>query len=143
VAKDLPERRAAHELEHQVVRAVGHLAEVAGRGDVLVLDVGADDRLALEARDEPGQALGVGVQDLDRHALAHVDVLARVDDPHPAGREHVVDAVAVGDDRADERVGTLDGGRIRHHRGVFFAFAPTVDRHLEAMSPARRSTSTS
>lgn len=52
------EGHALHELEDEVVRPVLHPPEVARRGDVLVLDV-RDDCLALEARDEPWQALGV------------------------------------------------------------------------------------
>jgi len=35
-------------------------------------DVGAGDRLAFETLDELGKVFDLGVQDLDRHLLAHV-----------------------------------------------------------------------
>ena len=65
----LAQRLAADVLEHEEVRAVVELAEVGGRGHVGVGHVRAGDGLALEARDELGQVLGLGVEHLDRDPL--------------------------------------------------------------------------
>jgi hypothetical protein len=85
---------AVDELEREEVGAVVELTEVGRRGDVLVDDVGARDGLALEARNDIGARVRDIVQELDRHRLAHVDVLAGVDGAHAAFGDACVDAIA-------------------------------------------------
>ncbi len=93
-------------------------AEVGRAGGVRMGEVRAGDGLALEARDEIGQALDVGVEHLDGDALAHPEVLAAVDGAHPAHREELVDPVAVRDDVADQRRRARLRRRVRARRVV-------------------------
>ena len=101
---DLAQAASLDVLEHQKERAVVELAEVGRRGDVRVVDVRRRHRLALEARDDLGQAAHLRVQHLHREALAHVGVLGLVDRAHPALADEPLDEVAPAEGRADERL---------------------------------------
>ncbi len=98
LVEQLAEALALDQLEHEEERAIGQLAEVARRDDVGVRDVTGRDRFTLEPRHDLGCARHRRVQDLERHLLAHVDVLGAVDGAHAAFAQHLDDAVAIGDD---------------------------------------------
>jgi hypothetical protein len=84
-------------LEHQVVRAVVELAEVARGGDVGVLDATGGDRLALEASHDLFFVEELAVEHLQRHRLPHVHVFGAIDGAHPALAEQAEDAIALRD----------------------------------------------
>ncbi len=96
---ELPEALAVHVLEHEIERAIGELAEVAGGNHIRVLDARSGDRLALEARHHLTHARELRVQHLERDGLAHVDVLGTVNGTHAAGPEQALDAIPTGDHR--------------------------------------------
>ena len=81
-AIDLAQRVPLDVLEDEEERAVLEHAEVGRGGDVRVVDVRGGQRLALEARDDLGQAAHLRVKHLHREALAHVGVLGLVDRAH-------------------------------------------------------------
>ena len=81
-------------LHDQEVAAVG-LAEVVDPDEVLVLELGADPRLALEPRDRPRVVHPLGRQDLQRHEAAQPRVAGQVDPAHPAVADQVQQQVAI------------------------------------------------
>src|ERR1019366_7839245 len=58
------------------------------------------------AGDDLGQAAHLGVQHLDREALAHVGVLGLVDGPHAALADEAFDEVTPAQRDADEQLGS-------------------------------------
>ena len=127
-------------LEDEEERAVAQAAEVGGRGDVGVLDVPGGDGLALEAREDLGALREVGVEHLERDALAHVHVLREVHRAHAALAQQVLDAVTLRDHRAfgqETRVGRhawppdLEGSSQEH------AAAVRADRGRRLHAPRR------
>ena len=105
---------------------------VPGVGDVD--DVGVRDlrgraRLAPQPLDEIGRLAVGGVKDLQRHALADVDVLGLVDAPHAALAAQLANVVAAADDGAEH------GGRLVAVLGVGqrrFRLAVRLARSAEA-----------
>ena len=91
-------------LHHEVGAAVLGRAEVGDVDDVRVPDARRGARLAPEPLDQVLLARVGRVQDLDRDALADLDVLAGVDGPHAALADLAQDAVAVLDDPPGEVV---------------------------------------
>ena len=94
-------------LEHEVKGAVFQLPEVQGPGDVRVLDARGGDRFPLEARHDLGHGRHLPVQHLERHRLAHVDVLSPVHGPHAAAPQQTRDPVPLRQDLADQGVSRL------------------------------------
>ena len=96
-----PELDALDVLHHEEERAVVGGAEVGDVDDVGVLDARGGARLAPETLDQIGRARVRRVQDLDRHALADLDVLGLVDAAHAAFAAQALDVVAAGEQRPD------------------------------------------
>ena len=110
VVDERAQRAAADELLDQKPRAVLEPLELVHRRDVLVIDVLAGDRLALEALDQLGQLLHLGVQDLDRHLGAGHPVTGAEHGREAAHGDQLLEPVAIRDDTADEGRGALLGG---------------------------------
>ena len=107
----LSEALALDELEREEERAVLELAEVGRGDDVRVIDVRRCHRLTLEAGDDLRLARHLGVEHLDRHALAHERVLGLVHRAHAAFTEEALDPVALADHGADQRLRARLGRR--------------------------------
>ena len=99
---------AGQELHGQEQRAVGRAAEVGDRDDVGVGETARRLGLALEAASELLAAAELGQQHLDREIAPHHRVLGAIDRAHAADADAAHDAVALADDRADQRI---DHGR--------------------------------
>src|SRR2546427_492286 len=87
------ERLALEELHHEVHRPLRQDAEVGDVDDVRVVDRGRRARLAEEPMDRLLIARELRVQDLHRHRLLDVDVLAEIHRPHAAAAEDLVEPV--------------------------------------------------
>ena len=96
-------------LHHEVGAAVLGRAEVGDVDDVRVADARGGARLAPEPLDQILLRRVGRVQDLDRDALADLDVLAGVDGPHAAFADLADHAVAV----VDHPPGEVDAQRRR------------------------------
>ena len=98
------------------------LLEAVDRGDVRVLELGEELRLALEA----GEAVGVGGErlgeDLDRDLALQLRVGRAVDDPHPALAE-----------RAGDLVAAEAGSRAQAHRALPPRFSPENQSSTSSM----------
>jgi len=81
---DRVQRLAVQKFHDEEHRAVARLAEVGHVDDVGVIDEARRARLAQEAFDRLLAAAVAVVEDLHRDFLADVDVLAAIDDAHPA-----------------------------------------------------------
>ena len=92
------------ELHRQKRRAGVELAEVEDVEHVRVLDAGGADRFLLEARHDVLLLRVLGAEDLERDLLLDGLVLGKVDLAHPAFPELLEDAVAAGNDLAEQRV---------------------------------------
>ncbi|MBK9376637.1 MAG: hypothetical protein IPN03_23695 [Holophagales bacterium] len=93
---------ALDELHDEGANAAG-LLEAVDRGDVGVLELGQDLRLAFEAGETigvPGERLG---EDLDRDLAPQLRIGRPVDDPHPALAERGGDLVGADAGAGDER----------------------------------------
>ena len=105
-------QRLAFEQIHQVVvAAVGQRAEVEDVDDVRMADLVDRARLGHEPLDRRGLVRELGLQHLDRRALADQRMRRRVDDAHAAGAEHVLDDIAA-DVRARRELLAFDRGRL-------------------------------
>ena len=105
-AHELPEVAPFEVLHHEVHQPLAP-AEVEDLHRVRVTEPRGGLGLALEAADGVAIPRELAVQELHRHQLADVDVLDLVHDPHPAAAEELHDAVAIGDDTTDERIGDV------------------------------------
>ena len=121
VRQHVGEVDAVEVLHHEVGAAVLGRAEVGDVDDVGVADARGGARLAPEALDQVLLLRVDRVQDLDRDALADLDVLAGVDRAHAALADLAQDAVAVLDHPSDEiaagveRIGRRRQRRQREH----------------------------
>jgi hypothetical protein len=106
---DVAQARALDVFEHQEESAVFELAEVSGRRNVGVLDVGRGHRFALETSDHLGQARHLRMEHFDGESLAHEDVLGEVHRAHSSFPEQRLDPIALGEHPADQAEGL--GGR--------------------------------
>ena len=114
---ELAELEPLEVLHDEEERTVGRGPRVGDVDDVGVADLRGRARLAPKPLDEIGR-LAVGrVQDLQRHALADVDVLGLVDAPHATLAAQLANVVAAADDRAEH-------GRRRCRPGSRSAQAP-------------------
>ena len=102
------QRVAGQELHGQEQRAVGRAPEVGDGDDVGVREAARRLGLALEAARELLAAAELGQQHLDREIAPHHRVLGAIDRAHAAHADAAHDAVALADDRADQRI---DHGR--------------------------------
>ena len=91
---DRPEVLALDELHHEVALAV-RFPLVVDPDEVLVLELGADPRLALEARDGPRVIDALGREDLDGDPPVQPRILGEVDPAHPPLPDHLEQDVAV------------------------------------------------
>ena len=92
------------ELEHQIERTILQLAEVTGRYDVWVLDATRGYCFTLEARHHLREGRHLLVQNLDRHRLAHVDVLGAIHRAHAATANQCFDPVAPSKQGAEQSI---------------------------------------
>ena len=88
------DRPALDVLHHEEKAAVG-LAEVVDPHEVLVLQLGADPRLALEPRDRPRIVDPLRGQDLQRHPAVEPGVPGQVDAAHPPLADQLQEHIAV------------------------------------------------
>jgi hypothetical protein len=95
---DVLEVVALEVLHHDERRPVGQLAEVDHARDVLALDPHGGARLAPEPFDDLGTLRGLAQQELQRDALAEVDVRRGKHDAHTAGTDLTLEAVLAGDE---------------------------------------------
>ncbi len=103
VTKALRERLAAQVFHDEVGLSVFERTHVHQARDVLAPQTDRDARLASKARD--GVASGPGRQELQRDALAELEVQRGDDDAHSAAADDALDAVLVRDHRADAGFG--------------------------------------
>jgi hypothetical protein len=102
-------------LEDEKERAVREPPEIGRRRDIGVADRRRGHSLALETRDHLRRAEPMRLEHLQREALAHVDVLDEVDDPHASFAERRFDPIPIREDRPRrERARVREG--IRGHR---------------------------
>jgi hypothetical protein len=94
---DAAELDALEELHDEVHAAVGGGSGVGDVDDVRVTDLRCGARLAAEPLDEIGHARVAGMQDLERDALADLDVLGQVDLAHAAFADQLDHAIATVD----------------------------------------------
>ena len=93
-------QRLPFHVRHDVEEEVVGLARIVQREDVRVLEVGGDADLVEEPLGaDDGRE--VGPQDLHGDAALVAQVLAQVDRGHPARAHFALDAVAVGEGRAE------------------------------------------
>jgi len=83
---------ALDELQRQQVRAVD-LGEFVDGDDVLMVQAGSAACLAAEALDNLGPVGKIGLQDLERHGAAEVDIHGAVNRSHAAGGDIGLDLV--------------------------------------------------
>jgi hypothetical protein len=102
-AEALPEVLAAKELHHEV-RAAVLRAGVEHRDDVRTLDGAHRPRLAREAADHLLVGGELGIDELDRDALAEAEVLRLVHRAHAAVADEPPDHVPAGERLADQRL---------------------------------------
>src|SRR6185503_3335490 len=100
VGEDVGQIDAVQVLHHEVRTAILGGAEIGDVDDVGVADPRRRTCLAPEALDQLLLGRERRMQDLDRHLLANLDVLAHVDRSHPALADLADDAVAVVDGAA-------------------------------------------
>src|SRR4029078_4231726 len=107
-------------LHDEVHAAVGGGTRVGDVDDVRVADLRGRARFATEPLDELRHARVARMQDLERDALADLDVLGEVDLAHAAFTDELGDAIAALDLRADAQLRRLflelrrQGGRGLH-----------------------------
>ena len=92
-------------LHDDVHRAVRHLIEIVHAGDVRMIDVHLDVRLATEARDLAAVLRGRAAQHLHGDLVAERGVLGGVDDADAARADLLADAVFPAEDGAGELAG--------------------------------------
>ena len=95
---------AVEELHDEVERAVGRGPRIGHVDDVRVADLRGGARLAPEPLDQIGAVVKAGVQHLDRHPAADVDVLRLVDPPHGPLAAEAADVVAPAQRGPDARI---------------------------------------
>ena len=106
----------AGEVLHDHVEADARIgADVEHVDDVLALDLAERARLAPEASDDELALLHRLVDQLDRDALAEIDVDGLADDAHAADAEHATDLVLAADGEADERAVRRGHPRVSKH----------------------------
>ena len=116
VSNHAREIAALEVLHHHVRRAGLERADVDDARDVLALDLRRGARLAGEARDDLGVRRGLRQEELERDALAELEVHRRDDDAHPAAAEDALDPVLAGEDVARSRsAGAFIGRRDTRH----------------------------
>ncbi len=102
LAAERPSRQVLHDDVHA---DVGRHPEVVDGDDVGVLEAGNGVGFALEPADGGLVAEVLGPDHLERDGSFQVELCRAVDGAHAALADARVDAVAVGDDPADERIG--------------------------------------
>ena len=117
-------------VHRQVQQPLAGLAEVDDADDVGVRQPAGGLGLAREPGDHLGVVGHVAVQDLDREPPAHADVLGPVDPAHAALAEELLDAVALGQDVADQRVDRRRRPGVVPSRGQQANRPRKTDRHF-------------
>ena len=111
---------ARQQLHHEVERSVGRFAGVVRDDRVRIAELRERGDLALEARGHRDIGGERGVHDLDRDLAARDEIERVIDRAEAAGRDLVVESVAVPQTRAEPRIHALDHGAVevdfrRHH----------------------------